>query len=107
MGGDSEYEPRDSRNITGDASTPDGHFTGDRQKPGHGGEYEPRDSRNVTATASTKDGRWTDRAGLPPFADGTTEEPPTPEEVMGEEEDEPVEFEPDPELTEMINPTHH
>ena len=42
MGGDSEYEPKDSRNVTGTADTPDGHFTGNRQKKGHGGEYEPR-----------------------------------------------------------------
>ncbi|MCK9540604.1 MAG: hypothetical protein M0R03_01070 [Novosphingobium sp.] len=27
MGGDSEYEPRDSRNVTGTASTPDGRWT--------------------------------------------------------------------------------
>lgn len=66
MGGDSEYEPKDSRNVTGTAGTPDGHFSGDRQKPGHGGEYEPRDSRNVTGTASTPDGRWTNNGGKPP-----------------------------------------
>jgi len=66
MSGDSEYEPKDSRNITGTANTRDGHFTGDVQKPGHGGEYEPRDSRNVTGTASTPDGRWTNSAGMPP-----------------------------------------
>lgn len=66
MGGNSEYEPKDSRNVTGTADTPDGHFTGNRQKKGHGGEYEPRDSRNVTGTASTSDGRWTNRDGKPP-----------------------------------------
>jgi hypothetical protein len=66
MGGDSENEPNDSRNVTGTAHTPDGHFTGDRQKAGHGGEYEPRDSRNVTGTASTADGRWTNQDGKPP-----------------------------------------
>lgn len=71
MGGDSEYEPRDSRNITGEASTPDGHFSGDRGKPGHGGEYEPRDSRNVTGTAATPDKRWTNEAGRVPRADGS------------------------------------
>jgi hypothetical protein len=65
MGGDSEYEPKDSRNITGTAHTPDGHFTGDPQNAGHGGEYEPRDSRNVTGTAATPDGRWTNKDGKP------------------------------------------
>lgn len=66
MGGDSEYEPKDSRNVTGTAHTPDGRWSGDRQKAGHGGEYEPRDSRNVTGTAATPDGRWTNEAGKPP-----------------------------------------
>lgn len=27
MGGGGEYEPKDSRNVTGTASTPDGHWT--------------------------------------------------------------------------------
>ena len=102
MGGDSEYEPKDSRNVTGTAHTPDGRWSGDRQKPGHGGEYEPRDSRNVTGTASTQDGRWTNIEGEPPLAAGDHETPPTPEEVVGREEDEPVEFEPAPELERMI-----
>lgn len=106
MGGDSEYEPNDSRNVTGTARTPDGHWTGSPQKPGHGGEYEPRDSRNVTGTASTPDGRWTNRDGMPPLAAG---EPP---EVRGEEDaddedDQPVVFEPDPELRRMIREGRH
>jgi hypothetical protein len=101
MGGDSEYEPRDSRNITGEADTPDGHFTGDRQKPGHGGEYEPRDSRNVTGTASTPDGRWTNVDGLPPMADESREEP-QPDEGEESDDDEPVDFDPDPELIDLI-----
>src|SRR4051812_22496879 len=66
MGGDSEYEPKDSRNVTGEAHTPDGRWSGDKQLRGHGGEYEPRDSRNVTGTASTPDGRWTNTDGVPP-----------------------------------------
>ena len=66
MGGDSEYEPNDSRNVTGRAHTPDGRWSGDRQRRGHGGEYEPRDSRNVTGAASTPDGRWTNTDGEPP-----------------------------------------
>lgn len=66
MGGDSEYEPKDSRNVTGTARTPDGRWSGSGQPTGHGGEYEPRDSRNVTGTASTPDGRWTNTDGEPP-----------------------------------------
>lgn len=59
--GESEYEPRDSRNVTGTADTPDGRWSGDPATSGKGsGEYEPRDSRNVTGTAATPDGRWTD-----------------------------------------------
>lgn len=84
MGGDSEYEPRDSRNVTGTAHTPDGHWSGDKQKAGHGGEYEPRDSRNVTGTASTQDGRWTNTDGPPPLANGDHERSKTPEEVAEE-----------------------
>jgi hypothetical protein len=102
MGGDSEYEPKDSRNVTGTAHTPDGRWSGDPQKAGHGGEYEPRDSRNVTGTASTQDGRWTNEEGMPPLAAGDHEVPQTPEEVAGREEDEPIEFQPDPELDELI-----
>lgn len=66
MGGDSEYEPKDSRNVTGEAATKDGRWSGDPQPKGHGGEYEPRDSRNVTGTASTPDGRWTNKSGKAP-----------------------------------------
>ena len=72
MGGDSEYEPKDSRNVTGTAHTPDGRWSGDKQPRGHGGEYEPKDSRNVTGTASTPDGRWTNKDGKPPLAAGDT-----------------------------------
>ena len=70
MGGDSEYEPNDSRNVTGTAETKDGRWSDDRQPRGHGGEYEPRDSRNVTGTASTPDGRWTNTDGKAPLAAG-------------------------------------
>jgi hypothetical protein len=115
MGGDSEYEPNDSRNVTGEAHTPDGHWSGDRQKPGHGGEYEPRDSRNVTGTASTRDGRWTNVDGKPPLAAGDHERSPTPEDVVDEaddadeedEDEEPIDFEPDQELTDRLNETQH
>jgi hypothetical protein len=85
MGGDSEYEPKDSRNVTGSAGTRDGHWSGDSQKPGHGGEYEPRDSRNVTGTASTQDGRWTNIDGKPPLAAGRHEAPQTPGEAAGKD----------------------
>lgn len=54
-----EYEPNDSRNVTGVADTPDGRWSGDKEHGQGSGEYEPADSRNVTGTASTEDGRWT------------------------------------------------
>lgn len=76
MGGDGEYEPKDSREVTGPGAEqrpgepgPDWHD----QPRGHGGEYEPRDSRNVTGTASTPDGRWTNTQGKAPLAGGQTE----------------------------------
>ena len=91
MGGDSEYEPKDSRNVTGTAHTPDGRWSGDKQPAGHGGEYEPRDSRNVTGQASTQDGRWTNEDGKPPLAAGDHERSPTPEESAAREEEAPPE----------------
>ncbi len=60
MGGSSEYEPRDSRNVTGTASTRDGRWTnraglpplaaGGREKPRPLGEDAPilEDDRVVT-----------------------------------------------------------
>jgi hypothetical protein len=63
----SEYEPNDSRNVTGAADTPDGRWSGDDQEVQGSGEYEPRDSRNVTGAATTEDGRWTnDKQKLAP-----------------------------------------
>lgn len=62
-----EYEPNDSRNVTGAADTPDGRWSGEARRGQGSCEYEPRDSRNVTGTASTEDGRWTnDKAKLAP-----------------------------------------
>jgi len=65
MAGGSELEPKDSRNVTGTAHTPDGRWSGDAPKPGQGGELEPNDSRNVTGTVVTEDGRWTGAAVHP------------------------------------------
>ena len=62
MGRDNEYEPKDSRNVTGAADTADGRGSGDDyEERQESGEYEPLDSRNVTGTACTPDGRWTKR----------------------------------------------
>jgi hypothetical protein len=113
MGGDSEYEPKDSRNVTGTAQTRDGRWSGDADKAGHGGEYEPRDSRNVTGTASTPDGRWTNRDGTAPRADGEpgmaagAQSEADDEDEDDDEDGEPVTFEPDPALTDRINATQH
>ncbi len=103
-----EYEPKDSRNITGTAHTPDGRWTGDKVKPGHGGnEYEPRDSRNVTGAAPTQDGRWTNVDGQPPLAAGDHATPQSPEEAADQDDDEPVMFEPDEELAAKIRAGQH
>ncbi|MET0241273.1 MAG: hypothetical protein ABW184_15375 [Sphingobium sp.] len=59
MSSDGEYEPKDSRNVTGTAHTKDGRWSGDKEPKDKGSEYEPTDSRNVTGTAETPDGRWT------------------------------------------------
>lgn len=60
MAGGGELEPKDSRNVTGMAHTPDGRWSGDAPKGSDGGELEPSDSRNVTGMATTDDGWWTD-----------------------------------------------
>lgn len=65
MAGGNEYEPKDSRNVTGTAQTPDGRWSDDAAEQSHGGELEPKDSRNVTGTAVTEDGRWTGAAVHP------------------------------------------
>lgn len=59
MTGGNELEPKDSRNVTGMAHTPDGRWSDDEPREGDGGELEPNDSRNVTGMAETDDGRWT------------------------------------------------
>ena len=55
MGGDSEYEPKDSRNVTGTANTKDGRWSNDPPVPGHGHEYAPADSRVVTGVKPAPD----------------------------------------------------
>jgi len=109
MGGDSEYEPKDSRNVTGKARTSDGRWSADPEPRGHRGEYEPRDSRNVTGTASTPDGRWTNRDGKPPLAAGRASEvredydyDEGDEDEDEDDDEEMVAFEPDPELRALI-----
>ena len=52
MSGDSEYEPKDSRNVTGTAKTKDGRWSDDSPERGHGNGYAPADSRIVTGTKS-------------------------------------------------------
>lgn len=79
MSSDNQYEPNDSRNVTGAGRSKDGRWSGDREPRTKGGEYEPRDSRNVTGTASTPDGRWTGPAnempeGVPDSQPFTAEE---------------------------------
>lgn len=72
MSGDSEYEPKDSRNVTGTASTRDGRWTNRDGRPplANGDVEEPTD-----------------------YDDEEDEE---------DEDDEIVDFEPDPALAEML-----
>ena len=50
MAGGGEYEPKDSRNVTGTASTPDGRWTRKAAKPpkADGGDEESMDDRDGT-----------------------------------------------------------
>jgi hypothetical protein len=71
-----EYEPKDSRHVTGEKGPKDESWRDlEPPDPANGGELEPVDSRNVTGTASTPDGRWTNRAGATPRADGSVDAP--------------------------------
>jgi hypothetical protein len=45
MDGDSEYEPKDSRNVTGTAATPDGRWTNEDRKP-PAADGEPEDDED-------------------------------------------------------------
>jgi hypothetical protein len=65
MTGGGELEPKDSRNVTKMAHTPDGRWSDDAPEESEGGELEPKDSRNVTGMATTEDGRWTGAAEPP------------------------------------------
>ncbi len=70
MVGGGEYEPRDSRHVTGTKGNPDKSWR-EQENPREGrGEYEPRDSRNVTGQPATEKDRWAKREAKPPRADG-------------------------------------
>jgi hypothetical protein len=83
MGGDSEYEPKDSRNVTGQAATRDGRWTStEREPPRAAGDFPaPQDATEDAA-----------------------EETDEPDEDMEEdEEDQPVVFRADRALTEFLH----
>ena len=86
-----EYEPNDSRNVTGTASTPDGRWTRDRNPPAADGfDPDPRDEDDLDeayADEQSGNGRETE--------DDEIED----EEDEGEEDGgDTVSFTPDPEL---------
>jgi len=72
-----EYEPLDSRHVTGVKGSKDVSWRDKENPPRPRGEFEPEDSRNVTGVASTPDGRWTNDDRDPPPAEGQQPEAPT------------------------------
>lgn len=80
MSGGGEYEPMDSRKVTGTKGDPAKSWREQENARDGRGEYEPRDQRNLTGTASTPDGRWTKPGAKPPRADGE----PSEDDALGE-----------------------
>jgi len=72
--GSGEYEPRDSRKVTGTVGDPTKSWREQETPDGSGGEYEPRDQRNVTGQPTPVKERWSSPSGAPPRADGQTPE---------------------------------
>ncbi|MFC6623194.1 hypothetical protein AB3M93_19600 [Novosphingobium panipatense] len=69
MPGGGEYEPMDSRKVTGQKGDPEKSWR-EQEDPRDGrGEYEPRDHRNVTGQKGEEDDRWRKADPDPPKAD--------------------------------------
>ncbi|HUD95809.1 hypothetical protein [Sphingobium sp.] len=70
MAGGGEYEPRDSRKVTGEAGDPAKSWRKQEDARAGRGEYEPRDQRNVTGQPADEDDRWRKQEIDPPKANG-------------------------------------
>jgi hypothetical protein len=71
MSGGGEYEPKDSRKVTGTKGDPDKSWRDQENARDGRGEYEPRDSRNATGQQSGEPDRWKKDDAEPLRADGT------------------------------------
>ncbi|MGF7153295.1 hypothetical protein [Novosphingobium gossypii] len=70
MPGGGEYEPQDSRKVTGTSGDPSKSWR-QQEDPREGrGEYEPRDQRNVTGQPTQERDRWHNDQAEPPKAEG-------------------------------------
>lgn len=70
MSGGGEYEPQDSRKVTGTAGDPKKSWREQENARDGRGEYEPRDQRNVTGQPSEESDRWEKDEAEPPLANG-------------------------------------
>jgi hypothetical protein len=70
MPGGGEYEPQDSRKVTGTAGDPSKSWRQQEDARAGRGEYEPRDQRNVTGQPAQEADRWVTEQAEPPKADG-------------------------------------
>jgi hypothetical protein len=74
MPGGGEYEPQDSRKVTGTAGDPGKSWREQEDAREGRGEYEPRDQRNVTGQPATEADRWRNEEAEPPKAAGEPSE---------------------------------
>lgn len=70
MSGGGEYEPIDSRKVTGTAGNPDKSWREQEDARAGRGEYEPKDQRNVTGQPADQADRWKKDETDPPKASG-------------------------------------
>ncbi|MBF7013811.1 hypothetical protein QUC32_03065 [Novosphingobium resinovorum] len=70
MPGGGEYEPQDSRKVTGTAGDKDKSWREQEDARAGRGEYEPRDVRNVTGQPASETDRWRKDEAEPPKAGG-------------------------------------
>lgn len=74
MSGGGEYEPMDSRKVTGETGNPRKSWREQENAADGRGEYEPRDQRNVTGQPTTENDRWRNEQAEPPRAGGEPSE---------------------------------
>ena len=78
MAADGQYEPQDSRKVTGTKGDPTKSWREQEDPKDGSAQYAPDDQRNVTGQSSETEDRWQNPQKRPPRADGET---PSEEEV--------------------------